>query len=343
MLRNGFFRAAILRKLGEPLCVETISAGELEEGQLSIKLRYAGVCRSQLLEQKGLRGVDLWLPHLLGHEGFGTVEKIGPLVSRFKVGDGVIISWVRGPGLEAKKPQYYDAVGSLVNAGAATTFSEFAVVSENRLFLAPPGFPEEVLPLFGCALITGGGMAIMHAKPGSIRKICILGFGGIGSAAAIVLKGMGKEQITIIEKSEARINSAKNMGFKIVRGNFEANDNNFDLVIESTGTIDGIENGFKALSKEGTLVFASHPPSGQNISLDPHDFLKGKKIVGTWGGNLNLELNINELLRFVKLSGVDLAQLCGPKFNLSQINEAFIHIDSGKAGRPILEFPKGPK
>jgi len=344
MIKNEFlFRAAILRKLGEPLSVETISAEEPQEGQLSIKLRYAGVCRSQLLEQKGLRGEDPWLPHLLGHEGFGTVVKIGSLVSRFKVGDGVIISWIRSPGLEGEKTRYLDSAGSVVNAGAATTFSEYAVVSENRLFLAPPGFPEEVLPLFGCALITGGGMAIMHAKPGSIRKICILGFGGIGSAAAIVLKGMGKEQITIIEKSEARINSAKNMGFEILRHSLEADDSNFDLVIESTGTIEGIENGFKALSNEGTLVFASHPPSGQNISLDPHDLLKGKKIVGTWGGDLSLELDMNELLHFVSLSGIDLAKLCGPKFELNQINEAFMHIDSGKAGRPILEFPKGPR
>lgn len=340
MKKDFLFKAAILRKLEEPLSVETISSEELQKGQLCIKMRYAGVCRSQLLEQKGFRGADPWLPHLLGHEGFGTVVEIGSQVSRFKVGDDVIISWIRSPGLEAKKPQYFDSAGNVVNAGPATTFSEFAVVSENRLFPSPKGFPEEVLPLFGCALITGGGMALMHAQPDNVRKICILGFGGIGSAAAIVLKGMGKEYVTIIEKSEARINSAKNMGFKFVRDSFEATDTDFDLVIESSGTIEGIENGFKVLSDDGTLVFASHPPTGQKISLDPHDFLKGKKLFGTWGGDLNLELDINELVKYISMSGINLAKLCGPKFGLNQINEAFLHIDSGEAGRPILKFPK---
>ena len=65
-------RAAVLREIGAPLCVEEVEIPKLERGQVLVKIAFSGVCRSQLMEVRGGRGVDEWLPHLLGHEGAGT-------------------------------------------------------------------------------------------------------------------------------------------------------------------------------------------------------------------------------------------------------------------------------
>ena len=155
-------RAAILRNVGTELSIEEIKSSPLTYGQVLVRIHYSGICRSQLMEQQGLRGVDKWLPHLLGHEGFGEVIEIGEGVTKCKPGDSVILSWVEGAGISAENASYQDSQGKTVNSGKITTFSEYSVISENRIFLAPKGFSEKFLALFGCALLTGGGMALKY-------------------------------------------------------------------------------------------------------------------------------------------------------------------------------------
>ena len=50
-------------------------------GQVFVKIYYSGVCRSQLMEVRGLRGPDPWLPHMLGHEAVGEVVEVGDAVT----------------------------------------------------------------------------------------------------------------------------------------------------------------------------------------------------------------------------------------------------------------------
>ena len=71
---SRIIRAAGLRNTRQALIVEDISTNPLAYGQVLVKMHYSGICRSQLMEQQGMRGVDKWLPHLLGHEGYGVVQ-----------------------------------------------------------------------------------------------------------------------------------------------------------------------------------------------------------------------------------------------------------------------------
>ena len=69
------FRAAVLVAQKQPLKIYEISAkGDLLPGQVLCKIHYSGICGSQLGEIDGIKGEDKYLPHLLGHEGSGTVE-----------------------------------------------------------------------------------------------------------------------------------------------------------------------------------------------------------------------------------------------------------------------------
>ena len=80
-------KAAVLYELGKPLIVEELNTDELLHGQVLVKIFYSGVCRSQLMEVKGMRGNDPWLPHLLGHEASGEVISIGDGVTKVKIGE----------------------------------------------------------------------------------------------------------------------------------------------------------------------------------------------------------------------------------------------------------------
>ncbi|SVD36234.1 uncharacterized protein METZ01_LOCUS389088, partial [marine metagenome] len=89
-------KAAVLVELNKPLEIMSLRNQPLLPGQVLVKVLYSGVCRSQLMEVRGLRGEDSWLPHLLGHEGSGIVLAKGPGVTKIEVGDEVILTWIKG-------------------------------------------------------------------------------------------------------------------------------------------------------------------------------------------------------------------------------------------------------
>jgi Zn-dependent alcohol dehydrogenase len=217
-----------------------------------------------------------------------------------------------------------------------TTFSTYAVVSENRTFHAPEGFEDRFLSLFGCALLTGGGMGIKYGSEVSDGVIGVLGFGGIGMAAALVLKGMSKKNIVIIERSEEKQKMASSLGFNRILNSIAESDSKFDLVIEAAGSIESIQSGFASLTDTGTLVFASHPETGAKISIDPHELIKGKKIFGTWGGDVQPDEDMHIIGKYLKQSGVNLDLLLGEEFTIDDINDGLAYLDSGKPGRPLL-------
>jgi S-(hydroxymethyl)glutathione dehydrogenase/alcohol dehydrogenase len=149
---------------------------------------------------------------------------------------------------------------------------------------------------------------------------------------------MGKSHVDIIEPSMEKIEQAWNMGFTNVFQSIESASANYDLVLEASGTSRAIEQGFDQLSSRGTLVFASHPAHGEKVSLDPHALIKGKKIYGTWGGDLSPDTDMMAIARYILSSGVNLELLLGEVFSINEVNQGLAYLDSGRIGRPLLKL-----
>jgi S-(hydroxymethyl)glutathione dehydrogenase/alcohol dehydrogenase len=145
-------KAALLVELNKPLVLTEIELPqELTWGQVLVKVYYSGICGSQIHEIEGAKGPDQFLPHLLGHEGSATAIEVGPGVKTVKRGDKVVMHWRPSDGIQSEPPTYqWD--GQKVNAGWVTTFSEFSIVSENRLTVIPADFDMKLASLFGCAV-----------------------------------------------------------------------------------------------------------------------------------------------------------------------------------------------
>ena len=133
-------KAAILVKSKTPLVVEeVIPPDQLLPGQVFVKINYSGICGAQINEIDAVKGIDQHLPHLLGHEGVGTVLEAGPGVTTVKSRDQVVLHWRPSSGIQSSTPKYCWR-GKKVNAGWVTTFNEKAVVSENRLTKIPKNY-----------------------------------------------------------------------------------------------------------------------------------------------------------------------------------------------------------
>ena len=332
--------AAVLKGLSRPLEIMELEISPLDCGQVLVEFEYSGVCRSQLMEVSGARGEDKWIPHLLGHEGVGVVLDIGPGVKHAKIGDTVVVGWLETRGIDAQPASYLNKkTGEKINSGKAVTFATKAIVSENRVFSKPKSISNKEAVLLGCALPTGAGMVLNETSPNSKDKILIIGLGGIGLSVLITLLMKGLSNISILEPNKSKLDLAKSLGVKGFlaekRDDFDSR-NQFDLCYESSGRTSGIETGFDLINNAGTLVFASHPPTGEFINLDPHELIQGKKIIGSWGGGGQPEETARKI---EKLDNHNyLGKLLGREYSLFEINDALNDLKSGKSLRPIINF-----
>ena len=342
-------RGAVLVQVGQPLEIMDLMIPELSHGQVLVEMHYSGVCRSQLMEADGLRGEDRWLPHLLGHEGVGTVVQTGPGVSRFDKGDKVVLGWLKNHGCDVQGSLFKKKDSNLlVNSGPVTTLSTKTIVSENRLILLPRGVPEEVGVLLGCALPTGAGMVLNYPELRENMTLAVVGLGGIGMSALLTAIALSGFQVIAIDVDDERLQLAKEFGadqiinsqkqdvFQEVMRQYSSG---VDVCFEAGGYCETIELGFSILNDtKGHLVFASHPASGGKISLDPHELIKGKKISGSWGGGSSPEKIAQKLSDLFVLGKLPLERLIEKKYRFSQVNDALNDMRKGIAIRPLIDL-----
>ena len=339
------FRAAVLREVGS-LSIEELEIPQLRRGQVLVEVIMSGLCRSQLMEVRGWRGYDRWIPHMLGHEGIGVVREIGPGVSKVAPGSEVVLTWIKGDGLDAEPIVFQSNQGS-VNAGPVTTLSEFTVVSENRLFRKPAQMSDIGCVLLGCALPTGAGMAINSTAGLANPLVVVLGLGGIGMSALLTLKAMGIRNLIAADSNAKKVEWARDQGvpasfagsLEAIRSNiFEVFPNGADVVIESAGSVETIQAAFSLLSPSGQLVFASHPPAGDLISIDPYALIEGRRIRGTWGGDFNPHRDSGTLIELLNRSNIELESMSSSPRPLHEVNTLLNLLEDGVSMRPIVSM-----
>ena len=190
-------KSAILIESNKPLVVADIELPKkIGFGQVLVRICYSGLCGAQINEIEAVKGPDKFLPHLLGHEGSGIVEKVGDGVTTVSLGDHVVLHWRKSSGIQGSTAKYsWD--GKQVNAGWVTTFNEKAVVSENRLTVIPKDFNLRTAALFGCAVTSGFGAVNNDAKVKIGQSVLIFGIGGMGLNIAYASSLVSVEWIVI--------------------------------------------------------------------------------------------------------------------------------------------------
>jgi len=338
-------KAVVLTELNRPLKIKELEIPPLVDGQVLVKVAYSGLCRSQLMEVLGKRGKDRYLPHLLGHEGSGIVMQVSPGVEKVKKGDRVVLGWIKGDGAEVPCSHYKCGIET-INSGAVTTFSDYSLVSENRLVKLPDDVPLKVGVLFGCAIPTGSGIIINELKPHAGSSIVVLGLGGIGLSALMALNLFECSKIIAIDIENDKLQLAKELGAHVVL-NMQDGDclekvikltgGGADYTVEATGLTKNIECAFQMVRKNGgQCIFASHPQSGEKIKLDPHDLISGKMIRGSWGGQCYPDRDLPRLFDLYRKGHLPVDKLLSKSYRLDEINQAFEDLQERRVIRALL-------
>lgn len=343
------FSMAVLEELGSNLSIwEVDRPVRLEVGQVLVKLIKSGLCASQLHEIDGRKGPDRFLPHTLGHEGVAEVTQVGPGVAKVLLGDRVILHWRASSGIQAS-PAVYQSDSEPVRAGLVTTFSEFSVVSENRLTKLPEGVSTDFAPLFGCSLTTGFGAVVREARVIPGESAVILGFGGVGIAILKALKLVSAGPVVVFDIDEEKIALALRMGADFAQ-RVEADQEGLgdeaiarlgrspDVVFEVTGQRHLIEQGFSMTNDSGRTVLVGVPEASDPACFPTLPLHLGKKLIGSHGGSSQPDHDIPRLASLVRSGRLDLDDIPLSFFKLSQINTAIASMRAGSVGRALISM-----
>jgi S-(hydroxymethyl)glutathione dehydrogenase/alcohol dehydrogenase len=349
MDRPATTRAAILVEQRQPLVVDEIALpAALDVGQVLVELAWSGICGSQLGEIDGAKGEDRFLPHLLGHEGSGTVLDAGPGVRHVKPGDKVVLHWRKGAGIESPVPAYTWA-GRKLNAGWVTTFNEHAVISENRLTRVPADSDMQIAALFGCAVTTGFGVVQNNADVRIGESVVVFGAGGVGLSIVQAAALVSAYPIIALDLHDNRLALAREMGathtinartedpaarIRTILGGAA-----LDHFIDNTGQPAIIELGYALTGPAGRVTLVGVPRKGNDISIHSLALHFGKVLSGSHGGEALPEQDIPRFAALFQAGRIRLRELVTERCGLADINTAIARMRDGSiAGRCLVRL-----
>ena len=361
-------KAAVLYEKFQPLVIENLELEGPKEHEVLVKLTASGVCHSDLHYMKGDR--EHPMPVVLGHEGAGIVEEIGPGVTYAQPGDHVVLSFVPTCGRCSycvKGRQHlcesrYQLRGNMLDGttrlrngsqevhhfNGLSTFGEYAVVPEDSLVKIREDAPMDRMALIGCGVATGVGSVINTAKvkPGS--SVVVIGAGGVGLNVIQGAVLAGAEAIIAVDIYGNKLENALQFGAThmvdasgedvlervkdITRGEMA------DYAFEVIGSTDAINQALATTKRGGTTVVVGVTPTGAELKIDP-DFLHLDRILmGCTYGSCYPRADMPMLIDLYMARRLKLDELISATLKLEDINSAFEALDQGEVARTIIRY-----
>jgi len=362
--------AAVLHEVGKPLEIEELELAAPGEGEVLIRYTHAGLCHSDLHVATGQ--IQGWLPMVLGHEGAGVVEDVGPAVTRVAPGDHVVCSFIPSCGT-----CHWCATGqqALCDTGANTmrgflpggswpisgargrygamcmlgTFSQYGVIHQHSAVRIDPDLPLDVATLVGCGVPTGWGSATNAAdvRPGDV--VIVYGVGGIGINAVQGARSAGGRAVVAVDpvafKREtaltlgathacATADEAHRLAQELTRG-VGADE----AIITTDGvTADTVAAAFDAVGKSGTVVLTAMGGfADRTISLPGTVATLWKKTVkGSLFGDCNPTSDIPRLLELYRTGHLKLDELITRRYRLEEVNQGYEDLLAGRNIRGVV-------
>lgn len=345
-------QAAVLEQINAPLTVtDEVIPGDPAFGQVLIKVLVSGICGAQLQEIAGHKGNARFVPHLMGHEGCGRVEAIGPGVTRVKPGDKVVMHWRKGEGIESDFP-VYQFRGHAMRSGKVTTFSEVSLVSENRLTPVPHELPDDFCALLGCGLSTALSVVAKDARLQPGESVMVIGLGGVGACILKAARLFHASPLIGVDVAENKKEMLALLGGDLF---LHAGHDHFserlavlglrsgvDVILDTSGNAEAIARSLPLLAPDGRFIMIGQPKPGETVSLlDAHHLFNGetgKTLRATQGGLFMPSRDIPRFVRLFQSGRLDIHHLITRRIRLAEINHAIAAMRQGKENRIVIDF-----
>ena len=361
-------RAAVLFEQRKPLGIEDVELADPRDGEVLVKMVASGVCHSCLHAADG-SWANPNLPMVLGDEGAGIVEKVGPGVKSLAVGDHVILSWaptcgrcrycVSGrPVLCERRPpggRMYDGTTRMTLRGQAVyhyggvaTFGEKTVVPENCAIPIRKDMPLDVASLIGCSVTTGLCSVLNVAQVPAGVSMAVFGTGGIGlnaiqggpisSAYPVIAVDVNDAKLEYARSFGAThlVNSAKEDPVEAIR-RITGSGVAFSFV--AVGDAKVAAQAFESTEPGGTCVVIGLPATGSKIPIDSGLLVGPMRVLrGSAYGGARTFVDFPRLVDLYLTGKLKLDELVTRRYDISEANEAFRALAAGEVARGLIVF-----
>jgi Zn-dependent alcohol dehydrogenase len=350
--------AVVLDRPGVPPTLREVTIDPPGPGEVAVSIQATGVCHTDLA---AVRDARAW-PLVLGHEGAGTVDEVGPDVTTPAVGDHVVVCWQAKCGscrnclagrrelceriLGTAAPRVWlgeQPLSLLLNAG---TFCPRAIVPAGGAVPIRKDIALTTAALLGCAVATGLGAAINRPEPRLGDDVVVIGAGGVGLNIVQGARLSGAATIIAIDRDVARLALAETFGATAcllasadpVRDVLDrTRGRGVDHVFEVTGQPGLIAAGIEMLARGGTLTLVGASARSDTVVFPPRAFLsRQQRIRGCIYGDIVPERDLPLFADWYMDGRLRLDELGGEIIELTDVPALFLRSSPGPAVRTIV-------
>jgi len=363
-------KAAVFHGPGIPFDVREIDLEGPKAGEVLVRIKAVGVCHSDWHLMTGATKHPV--PAVVGHEGAGIVEEVGPGVSGVAVGDHVALNWAPNCGecfyCTHGRPSlcaaYLEPIwaGTMIDGttrlsmdgvpvyhySSLACFAEYAVVSSQCCVKMPSSLPFEISAVIGCAVTTGVGSVLNTARVSAGSSVVVYGAGGVGLSTVMGALLAGASTIIAIDPLQSRLDAAMSLGAThgilagpcaVERIRELTDGRGGDYVFEAVGIPAVQEECLEAARPGGVVVFSGISAMGSSTNLPGAILVRQEKtVMGSYYGTADPG---RDFPRYGELFGegrLPLDRLISKRYPLESINEAYADMLSGATARGVVVF-----
>ncbi len=364
-------RAAVLERFGEPLVVQDVELAGPRDGEVLVRLRACGVCHTDMYTASGVDPSG-YAPCVLGHEGAGVVEEVGPGVSSVAPGDHVVTLFSPQCGrcvncrsgktnicvaIREQQGRGYlpDGTTRLTRGGeelrhfmGCSTFAEATVMPEIALAKVSPEAPLEAACLFACGLSTGLGAAMYRAPVEPGATVVVFGAGMVGLGAVAGARLQGADRIICVDLSEDRLALARRHGATdtwmggdgvVERVLEETGGHGADFTFEATGLVAVMRQAVESARMGwGTCCVTGVAGKGETLDIVPRYLITGRTVLGASFGGVKGREQVPALVDRYLAGDIDVDSFISHRMTLDDVNRAFDLMHHQDGIRSVIQY-----
>lgn len=364
-------RAAVTYDTGAPYKIEDVELNAPKFGEILVRITASGICHTDEAVQNQF--IPTPLPAVLGHEGAGIVEAVGPGVTEFKIGDHVGISFgfcnsccncrkarpfvckkLNAINFGGIQPDGTTRLHTLDGKKLSTffgqsSFANYAVVNQNHAVKVPYDDMDLALVApMGCGIQTGAGAVLNRLRPEFGSSIAVFGCGTVGMSAIMAAKIEGCQQIIAVGGNPKSLELAKELGATDTVNRKEVDDlvaavkavslsgDGVNYSIDTTGVGACVRQSLGFLDFDGTCVVVG---ATGDIEFNVQNELMGdgKSLIGVIEGDSIPKEFLPKLMAYYRNGQFPFDKLI-KFFPFEQINEAQAASDRGECIKAVLRM-----
>lgn len=347
-------------------------------GEVLVRLLASGVCGSDIHVLHG-RSNAVTLPVVMGHEGAGVVEEVGPGVTAVRPGDHVVLalygpchqcpSCSVGRFVQCDGTARVQAIFGRMADGSTRlhgpdgtdlhpmvgtgTLAEYSVVRDSQLVRIADDIPLDLACLAGCGVTTGLGAVFNIAEVAPGDSVAVVGCGGVGLNVIQGARIAGASTIIAIDTNPAKLSLASQLGATHTVDTGEAAGSpdlveavnavvagGVDVAFEAVGSPALIARTFLAARAGGTCVMVGSPPPGATIPIDGRGLFMERRLLGCLGGSNVPARDIPRIMDLYRQGRLDLDTLVSARRTLDDFAVALAETERGDVARSVVVFDR---